>query len=111
MLDNAVHAPLLKDGDVVGGYDRQCFAPGDVTLQVSAAMGPSPNNWSSACVTFPMVDGHEYRTRAVAKNGTFVYDIVDATSKGMDGPVVRQIVMPVGTHDCGATQTRTPRLN
>lgn len=33
------HAALLKDGDVVGGYDRQCVAPGKVTLEISAAIG------------------------------------------------------------------------
>jgi len=110
VMDNAVHAALLKDGDVVGGYDRQCFAPGKVTLQISAAIGPSTSNWSTAWVTLDMLDGHEYRTRAIAKGSTFVYDIVDATSKGMDGPVVRQIVMPVGSHDAGLGQVRTPRL-
>ena len=110
VMDNAVHAALLKDGDGVGGYDRQCFAPGKVTLQITAAMGPSTANWSTAWVTFEMLDGHEYRTRAIAKGKNFVYDIVDATSKGMDGPVVRQIVMPVGSHDPGSGQVRTLRL-
>lgn len=84
-----------------GAYDRYCFAPGEVTVHVSAQNQPA---WASACTTFPLLGGHEYRTRARLESGLFTYQVLDVTQE--PAVPVHEVRLPVGTHaDCPADKT------
>ena len=87
-----------------GAYDRYCFAPGEVTVHVSAQSQPA---WASACASFPLQGGHEYRTRARLESSVFTYEVLDVT-QGTAVPV-HEIRLPVGTHvDCPLDKTYSP---